>query len=54
MTSNGLVQATREATVYINDLDIFLCVRLFEDSPSGAVLGDVVRRYGLLLFLERR
>ena len=39
MTSNGLVQANRDATVYINDLDIFLCVRLFEDSPAVLSLG---------------
>ena len=39
MTSNGLVQANREATVYINDLDIFLCVRLFEDAPAVLSLG---------------
>ena len=45
-TSNGLVQGNREATVYIKDLDIFLCVRLFEDSPAVLSLGMLCEDMG--------
>ena len=34
LTVNGLVGAKEEAAVFTQDLDIFFCVKLVEDSPT--------------------
>ena len=34
VTANGEVQTNEEATVYVNEMDLFVTVKLFEDTPS--------------------
>ena len=43
--ANGSVEAEEEGTVYVNDLDIFICVKLVENSPAGTRLGNVEMGY---------
>ena len=38
-TANGEVQTNEEAQVYVHDLDLFVTVRLLEDTPAGLSLG---------------
>ena len=37
--ANGQVEKTEEATVYVNDLDVFDIMMLLEDSPAVPSLG---------------
>ena len=39
MTANGTVATNEEATVYIKDLDIFLCVKVVDDSLAVLSFG---------------
>ena len=34
ITANGEVQTNEEATVYVKELDIFLTMKVFEDTPA--------------------
>ena len=34
MTANGEVQTHEEATVYVRELDMFLTVKILEDTPA--------------------
>ena len=34
ITANGEVQTHEEATVYVKELDIFLTMKVFEDTPA--------------------
>ena len=34
ITANGEVQTDEEATVYVNELDIFLTMKVLEDTPA--------------------
>ena len=39
ITVNGDVQTNEEATVYVKELDLFLTVKLLEDTPAVLSLG---------------
>ena len=38
-TANGTVEVTREADVYINELDTYVYIKLVEDSPAVLSVG---------------
>ena len=38
-TTSGKAESTQEATVYVNDLDVFAAIMLLEDSPAVLSLG---------------
>ena len=38
-TANGIVEVTREADVYINELDTYVYIKLVEDSPAVLSVG---------------
>ena len=46
MTVNGEVQTNEEATVYVKELDLFLTVKLLEDSPAVLSLGKLSEDHG--------
>ena len=48
ITANGMVEASEESTVYINDLDTFVCVNLVEDVPVVLSFGMLCENDGLL------
>ena len=48
MTANGRVETTEEATVYIKDLDIFVCANLVDDSPAVLSLEMLCEAMGFL------
>ena len=39
MTANGEVQTKEEATVHVNELDLFVTVMLLEETPAVPSLG---------------
>ena len=39
LTANGEVQTHEEATVYVKELDMFLTMKVFEDTPAVLSLG---------------
>ena len=41
VTANGEVQTKEEATVYVRELDIFLTMKLLEDTPAVLSLGKL-------------
>ena len=41
ITANGEVQTHEEATVYVKELDIFLTMKVFEDTPAVLSLGKL-------------
>ena len=48
-TFNGEVQNNEEATVYVNDLDLFVTVQILEDTPAILPLGKTLRRPRIFL-----
>ena len=40
MTANGDGQTNEEATVYVNDLDLFVTAQIFEDTAAVLSLGN--------------
>ena len=46
ITANGGVQTHEAATVYVRDLDIFLTMKVLEDSPAGLSLGKLCDENG--------
>ena len=46
MTVNGDVQTNEEATVYVKELDLFLTVKLLEDTPAVLSLGKLCDDHG--------
>ena len=46
MTANGEVQTHEEATVYVKELDIFLTMTVFEDTPAVLSLGKLCDEHG--------
>ena len=40
-TASGKAEATEEATVYVNDLDVFVALMLLAESPAELSLGLV-------------
>ena len=45
-TANGEVQTHEEATVYVRELDIFLTMKLLEDTPAVLSLGKLCDEHG--------
>ena len=46
MTANGEVQTHEEATVYVNELGIFLTMKVFENTPAVLSLGKLCDENG--------
>ena len=45
-TANGEVQTNEEAAVYVRELDIFLTMKLLEDTPAVLSLGKLCDEHG--------
>ena len=46
ITPNGEVQTHEEATVYVKELDIFLTMKVLEDTPAVLSLGKLCDEHG--------
>ena len=46
ITANGGVQTHEEATVYVKELDIFLTMKVLEDTPAVLSLGKLCNEHG--------
>ena len=46
VTANGEVQTNEEAQVYVHDLDLFVTVKLSDDTPAVLSLGNLCSEYG--------
>ena len=46
ITANGQVQAHEEAIVYVKELDIFLTMKVLEDTPAVLSLGKLCDEHG--------
>ena len=46
ITANGEVHTHEEATVYVKELDIFLTIKVFEDTPAALSLGKLCDEHG--------
>ena len=46
ITANGEVQTHEEATVYVKELDIFLTMKVFQDTPAVLSLGKLCDENG--------
>ena len=46
ITANGEVQTHEEATVYVKELDIFLTLKVFENTPAVLSLGKLCDENG--------
>ena len=46
ITANDEVQTNEEATVYVRGLDIFLTMKLLEDTPAVLSLGKLCDEHG--------
>ena len=46
ITPNGEVQTHEEAIVYVKELDIFLTMKLLEDTPAASSLGKLCDEHG--------
>ena len=46
MTANGEVHPLEEATVYVKELDLFVTVKLLEDTPAVLSLGKRRENHG--------
>ena len=46
ITADAEVQTNEEATVYVKELDIFLTVKLLEDTPAVLSLGKLCEEHG--------
>ena len=49
ITANGEVQTHEEATVYVKELDIFLTMKVLEDSPAVFIARKALRRTRIFL-----
>ena len=46
VTANGQVQTNEEVTVYVKELDLFVTVKLLEDTPAVLSLGKLCEDHG--------
>ena len=46
ITANGEVQTHEEATVYVKELDIFLTMKVLEDTPAVLSLKELCDEHG--------
>ena len=49
ITANGKVQTHEEATVYVKELDIFLTMKVLEDTPAVFSFGSFAMKTGILV-----
>ena len=49
ITANGEVQTHEEATVYVKELDIFLTMKVFENTPAVLSLGKLFDKTDILM-----
>ena len=54
IAANGSIDTTDEATVNVEDLDIFDTVQLLEDTPAVLFLGKFIEENGYFHRVERR
>ena len=54
ITGNGEVQTHEEATVYIKELDIFLTMKVLEDTPAVLSLGKLCDEHGYSYEMDQR
>ena len=54
ITANGEVQTHEEATVYVKELDIFLTMKVLENTPAVLSLGKLCDENGLFLRMDQR
>ena len=54
IAANGSIDTTDEAVVSVNDLDMFVAVQLFEDTPAGLSLGKFSEEIKYFQRVERR
>ena len=47
ITANGEVQTHEEATVYVKELDIFLTMKVLENTPAVLSLGKLCDKNGI-------
>ena len=48
ITANGEVQTHEEAIVYVKELDIFLTVKVLDNTPAVLSLGKLAMKTGIL------
>ena len=46
ITANGEVPTNEEATVYVKDLDLFVSVKLLDETPAVLSLGELCENHG--------
>ena len=46
ITANGEMQTNEEATFYVKESDLFVPVKLLEDTPAVLSLGKLCEEYG--------
>ena len=49
IAANGEVQTNEEGTVYVHDLELFVTVQIFDDTPAVPVVWQALRRIRLCL-----
>ena len=54
MTANGEVRTNKEATVYVEQLDLFVNVMLLPETPAVLSLGKLCEEHGYTYSLEKR
>ena len=54
MTANSEVRTNKEATVYVEQLDLFVTVLLFEETPAVLSLDKLCEEHGVHVSLEKR
>ena len=54
ITANGEVQTHKEATVYVKELDIFLSMKVLDNTPAVLSLGKLCDEHGILLRVDQR
>ena len=53
-TANGQVQKHEEATVYVKELDIFLTMKVLEDTPAVFIASKALRCSRILIQMDQR
>ena len=46
INANGEVQTHEEATVYVKEMDIFLAMKVLDDTPAVLSLGELCDEHG--------
>ena len=54
ITANGEVQTHEEATVYVKELDMFLTMKVLENTPAVLSLGKLCDEHGYFIRVDKR